>query len=125
MLLGERHLRGVAVERDEPLEERDAEAARLRRGGEDRGRELQVVAGEHGAVGAQEGEVERGLDRLGRLVHHREREAAAGERRGVERGERREHHLGAVEHLGLGAGLERARLGEERARVAPLLARAR
>ena len=84
-----------------------------------------MVAGEHRAVRAQEREVERGLHRLGRLVHHREREAAPRERRGVERGERREHHVGAVEHLRLGAGLERARLGEERPRVAPLLARAR
>ena len=81
MLLRERDARRRAEERHEPLEERDAEAARLRRGGEHGGRQLEVIAREHRAVGAQEREVERGLDRLRRLVHHREREPAAGERR--------------------------------------------
>ena len=60
----------------EPLEERDAEPARLRRGREDGGRQLEVVAREHRPVGAEEREVERRLRRLRRLVHDREVEAA-------------------------------------------------
>ena len=113
----------VAVLRREPLEERDAEATRLRRGGEHRRGELQVVTREHGALGAEQREVQGRFDRLRRLVRDREREPPSGERRGVEPGERREHDVGAIEDLGLGARLERARLREERAGVALLLAR--
>ena len=82
------------------------------------GGQLEVVAGQHRPVGAQERQERRRLHRLGRLVHHRQREAPPGQRRRVEAGEGGQHHRGPVQHLGLGPRLERPRLGEQRPRLA-------
>jgi hypothetical protein len=126
VLLAEHLPDRIAVEREQALEEADAEPARGGLLGQDGGRELPVVAGEHHAVGAEKGEQGERLGGLGRLVHEGEREPERGERSAAEGGERRADHVGALEHVpdrlplqrpclvhqGTRLGLRRAGVGE-------------
>ena len=124
VLLGERDDR-VRPRPRHALEQRHGQPAALCVLAEHRGRKLQVIAGQHRAIGLEQGEIRGRLDGLRRLVHHGQIEAPRAQRVGFEAGQGGQHDLRALQHVGLGAVLALARLGEQSARLALLRARLR
>src|SRR2546428_245448 len=94
-----------------------------------------MISRQHRTIRAQQREVSRGLDGLGGLVDHGDREPPPFQRTRLDSGERREHDLRLLQHRELRAIFQLPRLGEElprfplpgaglgeSARTAPLLA---